>query len=261
MDGDYRGEIKVILYNRGEEQVKFTAGDRVAQIILEKFEGVPVKKVEELSESRRGSKGFGSSGKKIHLKVLRGCSVESSSGSEGSWSFINESEDVSAAVWSSEEGRRESEEHLVIPMAANEPGRSSNAVRDAAEQSNDDGAAVRGGSHERRGVDLEGGSDGAPAAAFEVAEIVSGIHRNQLRRALVEGDTNSAPVLLHGFQERQKSFLRAVGLFPWKDPRLEKLETDENLVKMVLMKPVNIQRWGMRPKEEILKLPDEKATM
>ena len=77
VDGDYRGEIKVILYNRGEEQVKFTAGDRVAQIILEKFEGVPVKKVDELSESRRGSKGFGSSGKKIHLKVLRGCSVES----------------------------------------------------------------------------------------------------------------------------------------------------------------------------------------
>ena len=90
-------------------------------------------------------------------------------------------------------------------MAANEPGRSSNAVRDAAEQSNDDGAAVRGGNHERRGVDLEGGSDGAPAAAFEVAEIVSGIHRNQLRRALVEGDTNTAPVLLHGFQEAEEA--------------------------------------------------------
>ena len=150
---------------------------RVAQIILEKFEGVPVKKVDELSESRRGSKGFGSSGKKIHLKVLRGCSVESNSGSEGSWSFINESEEASAAVWSSEEGRRGNEEHLVIPMAADGPGRSSNAVRDAAEQSNEDGAAVRGGSHERRGVDLEGGRDGAPMAAYEVAEIVSGIHR------------------------------------------------------------------------------------
>ena len=160
-----------------------------------------MKKVDELSESRRGS---GSSGKKIHLQVLRGY-VESSSGSEGSWSFINESEDVSAAVWSSEEGRRGNEEHLVIPMAADEPGRSSNAVSDAAEQSNDDGAAVRGGSHERRGVDLEGGSDGAPAAAFEVAEIVSGIHRNQLRRALVEGDTNTAPVLLHGFQEAEEA--------------------------------------------------------
>ena len=77
-----------------------------------------MKKVDELSESRRGSKGFGSSGKKIHLKVLRSRSVESNSVSEGSWSFINESEDASAAVWSSEEGRRGNGEHLVIPMAA-----------------------------------------------------------------------------------------------------------------------------------------------
>ena len=127
------------------------------------------------------------------------------SGSEGSWSFINESEEASAAVWSSEEGRRGNEEHLVIPMAADGPGRSSNAARDAAEQSNDDGAAVRGGSHERRGIELEGGRDGAPAAAYEVAEIVSGIHRRQLHRALAEGDTSTAPVLLHGFQEAEEA--------------------------------------------------------
>ena len=132
VDGDYRGEIKVILYNRGEEQMKFAAGDRVAQIILEKYEGVPVKRVEELSESQRGSKGFGSSGKKIHLKVLRGCSVESSSEGECSWSFINESEELEncAAVLSSGED-------LMVPMAADEP--TFDAV-DAAEQSNERGA-------------------------------------------------------------------------------------------------------------------------
>ena len=203
VDGDYRGKIKVILYNRGEEQVKFAAGDRVAQIILEKYEGVPVKKVDELSESERGSKGFGSSGKKIYLKVLRGCSVESSSGSECSWSFINESEEVSAAVLSSGEGRK-SDEHLVVPMAVGEPDRHFDAVRDAVEESNDDGAGVRGESHEHRGVDPDGGSGGAPAAAFEVAEIVSNIHQNQMRRALDEGDASSAPELLRHFREAEE---------------------------------------------------------
>ena len=78
VDSDYQGEIKVILHNRGEEQVKFAAGDRVAQMILEKYEGVSVKRVEELLGNQRGS------GKKVQLKVLRGCSVGSNSGWFGS---------------------------------------------------------------------------------------------------------------------------------------------------------------------------------
>ena len=84
---------------------------------------------------RRVKEGLRVLGKKIHLKVLRGRSVESSSEGECSWSFIegNESEqlEVSAAVLSSGEGRE---------MAADEPDQHFDAVRDAAEQSNEDGA-------------------------------------------------------------------------------------------------------------------------
>ena len=116
----------------------------------------------------------------------------------------NESEEleISAAVSSSGEGR-ESDDHLVVPMAAEEPNRHFDAVRDAVEQSNEDGARVRGESHELRGIEPEGGG-GAPAAAFEVAEIVSNIHQNQMRRALGTGSADSAPELLQSFREAEE---------------------------------------------------------
>jgi dUTP pyrophosphatase len=64
VDSSYRGEIKVVIYNTDKSNTLFVEiGDRVAQIIIEKhynFEFVEV--VEELSETDRGSGGFGSTG-------------------------------------------------------------------------------------------------------------------------------------------------------------------------------------------------------
>ena len=63
IDSDYRGELKVILYNHGNEEFIVNNGDRIAQIVL-----MPVLKIEfeekkELSTTIRGTGGFGSTGK------------------------------------------------------------------------------------------------------------------------------------------------------------------------------------------------------
>jgi dUTP pyrophosphatase len=63
IDSDYRGEIKVILINHGDEDFKISVGDRVAQAVITKVELVDFEEVHELSESERGSNGFGSTGK------------------------------------------------------------------------------------------------------------------------------------------------------------------------------------------------------
>ena len=65
IDSDYRGEIKVIIYNHGNEDFVIKNGDRIAQIVL-----VPVVKMEfeetnDLPETIRGEGGFGSTGKWI----------------------------------------------------------------------------------------------------------------------------------------------------------------------------------------------------
>ena len=61
IDADYRGEIRVVLFNFGENKVEIKKGSRIAQLVI-----APVCKVElqesELSESERGEKGFGSTG-------------------------------------------------------------------------------------------------------------------------------------------------------------------------------------------------------
>jgi dUTP pyrophosphatase len=65
IDPDYTGEIKVVLCNNGKVDFRVSAGDRIAQLILEKFEIVDVKEVDgfsEVSVSERGSGGFGSTG-------------------------------------------------------------------------------------------------------------------------------------------------------------------------------------------------------
>ena len=62
VDSDYRGEITVLLYNHGRADYQVTAGDRVAQLILEKIHMLNVQEVETLPESVRGAGGFGSTG-------------------------------------------------------------------------------------------------------------------------------------------------------------------------------------------------------
>ncbi len=62
IDPGYRGELKVLMINFGREPYTIHPGDRVAQMIVARYE--PVEWVEEaLAESQRGNNGFGSSGR------------------------------------------------------------------------------------------------------------------------------------------------------------------------------------------------------
>jgi len=63
IDADYRGEIKVILINLGEKQYQVQKGDKIAQAVVCKYEQVNLVLVENLDDTERGSKGFGSTGK------------------------------------------------------------------------------------------------------------------------------------------------------------------------------------------------------
>ena len=62
IDSDYRGEIRVILINLGQEVVQFEVGDRVAQLVIAPVTRAEWNIVEHLDETDRGEKGFGSSG-------------------------------------------------------------------------------------------------------------------------------------------------------------------------------------------------------
>lgn len=63
IDSNYRGEWKVVLINLGDEDYEIQKGDRIAQAIIHRVYDVECIEVSELSESERGGKGFGSSGK------------------------------------------------------------------------------------------------------------------------------------------------------------------------------------------------------
>ena len=63
IDSDYRGEIKVILFNHGSKQFIVKNKDRIAQMILVPVLKVDFEEVEDLPETVRGSGGFGSTGK------------------------------------------------------------------------------------------------------------------------------------------------------------------------------------------------------
>lgn len=65
VDADYRGEIKIILFNHSDQDFDITQGDRIAQLVLEKILLTDVEEItlEQLDETERGSGGFGSTGK------------------------------------------------------------------------------------------------------------------------------------------------------------------------------------------------------
>lgn len=63
IDADYRGEIKVILVNLSNNAVQIHDGDRVAQMVIARYEQAQWTAVETLDETMRGAGGFGSTGK------------------------------------------------------------------------------------------------------------------------------------------------------------------------------------------------------
>lgn len=63
IDADYRGEVKIILINLSDSDFVINSGDRVAQIVFAKCEQMEVVNVETLSDTERGSGGFGHTGK------------------------------------------------------------------------------------------------------------------------------------------------------------------------------------------------------
>ena len=63
IDSDYRGEIKVILFNHGNKNFKINNNDRIAQMILTPVIKMDLEETNELPESMRGEGGFGSTGK------------------------------------------------------------------------------------------------------------------------------------------------------------------------------------------------------
>ncbi|MEZ5053383.1 MAG: dUTP diphosphatase [Chitinophagales bacterium] len=64
IDSDYRGEIKVIMINLSNETTVINTGERIAQLIVSKYERVQFKEVDELNETERGEGGFGHTGVK-----------------------------------------------------------------------------------------------------------------------------------------------------------------------------------------------------
>ena len=64
IDSNYRGEIKVILHNLTSQPFAVEKGMRIAQMLIQKVEQKTILEVEELDDTIRGEKGFGSTGMK-----------------------------------------------------------------------------------------------------------------------------------------------------------------------------------------------------
>ena len=63
IDSDYRGEIKIIIYNHGDHSFTISNGDRIAQLILAPVVKMNFEEVDDLPKTLRGKGGFGSTGK------------------------------------------------------------------------------------------------------------------------------------------------------------------------------------------------------
>ena len=64
IDSDYRGELKIILFNHGKEDFIINNGDRIAQMVLVPILKMEFEEVDSLPDTIRGQGGFGSTGKK-----------------------------------------------------------------------------------------------------------------------------------------------------------------------------------------------------
>lgn len=62
IDSDYRGEIKVIVANLSNQEIQIQDGDRIAQMVIAKYEQISWRQTEYIGETDRGKGGFGSTG-------------------------------------------------------------------------------------------------------------------------------------------------------------------------------------------------------
>lgn len=62
IDSDYRGEIKIIIINLSNETVVINTGERIAQMVIAKYEKATLVEVDDLSDTKRGTGGFGHTG-------------------------------------------------------------------------------------------------------------------------------------------------------------------------------------------------------
>lgn len=62
IDSDYRGELGVIIINLSKEEYTVKSGDKIAQMVLSKYEKIQLEQVDVLDESKRGSGGYGHTG-------------------------------------------------------------------------------------------------------------------------------------------------------------------------------------------------------
>lgn len=62
IDSDYRGEVKIIITNFGSNNFVVKRGDRIAQMVIAKYERIEWEEAQQLSDTTRGSGGFGSTG-------------------------------------------------------------------------------------------------------------------------------------------------------------------------------------------------------
>ena len=63
IDSDYRGEVRVVLVNHGNESFRIAPGDRVAQLLVQRVERAAFTAVAEIDDTDRGGGGFGSTGR------------------------------------------------------------------------------------------------------------------------------------------------------------------------------------------------------
>ena len=71
IDSDYRGELKIILFNHGKEDFIINNGDRIAQMVLVPILKMEFEEVDSLPDTIRGQGGFGSTGKKWALQIMK----------------------------------------------------------------------------------------------------------------------------------------------------------------------------------------------
>ena len=62
VDSDYRGEIRVLLINLGQEPMRIRRGDRIAQLVVQRLPRIVLREISELPETVRGAGGFGHTG-------------------------------------------------------------------------------------------------------------------------------------------------------------------------------------------------------